>query len=366
MKHTRNLTRLLRCGMLIFLALVAGAALFARNWLQPPLLHQPVVSVSALGADASGKRSDFIAVAFVSTQTGRVALLRCPRDLWVQKSGGGRTRVNALPPARLFAWLQTNLGGRLDRNVRLTLDGTARLIDAVGGAEVNVPENMNYDDAWGHLHIHLKSGWQHLNGAEMLAALRFRHRNRGPNHSDLWRVRHQAALEEALMTSMRAMIWHPTAQLRLKRVWETQVDTDLTTRETAALAWRLREAQRNGTLRQMTLPCSTDGNGLVLDNAELKFQMALMRRWLSGAQDLVGIRVVCAGSAQEAHLSARLKQAGLFPVIAVDPAMPENSSYLVAPIGQGKALAAKLAQQGLCVRVHEAWRTHAILIYGKR
>ena len=36
-------------------------------------------------------------------------------------------------------------------------------------------ESLDYDDTWGHLHIHLKEGMQHLNGDQAVAYMRFRH-----------------------------------------------------------------------------------------------------------------------------------------------------------------------------------------------
>ena len=36
-------------------------------------------------------------------------------------------------------------------------------------------DTLDYDDTWGHLHIHLKEGLQHLNGERAVAYMRFRH-----------------------------------------------------------------------------------------------------------------------------------------------------------------------------------------------
>ena len=43
---------------------------------------------------------------------------------------------------------------------------------------------MDYDDNWGHLHIHLKPGLQHLNGQQAMGFVRFRH-----SDNDLVRTR---------------------------------------------------------------------------------------------------------------------------------------------------------------------------------
>ena len=38
------------------------------------------------------------------------------------------------------------------------------LVDLVGGVEFYVPQDMNYDDDWQDLHIHLEEGLQVLDG----------------------------------------------------------------------------------------------------------------------------------------------------------------------------------------------------------
>ena len=53
------------------------------------------------------------------------------------------------------------------------------MVDALGGVDVNVEHEMHYDDNWGHLHVHLKPGFQHLNGDQAVGFARYRHGNAG-------------------------------------------------------------------------------------------------------------------------------------------------------------------------------------------
>ena len=75
-----------------------------------------------------------------------------------------------------------------DRYVVLRIDATKEFIAAIGGVNVYVKssnclryktgctgDTLDYDDTWGHLHIHLKEGLQHLNGEQAVAYMRFRH-----------------------------------------------------------------------------------------------------------------------------------------------------------------------------------------------
>jgi LCP family protein required for cell wall assembly len=73
-----------------------------------------------------------------------------------------------------------------DRYVVLRIDTMKDLIDAIGGVTVDVKNSdalkdagpngpIDYDDTWGHLHVHLKPGVQHLDGDQAVGYARFRH-----------------------------------------------------------------------------------------------------------------------------------------------------------------------------------------------
>ncbi len=54
-----------------------------------------------------------------------------------------------------------------DRYLTLRIDATKDLIDAIGGIDVTPDETMNYDDSWGHLHIHFVGGKHyHMSGEQ--------------------------------------------------------------------------------------------------------------------------------------------------------------------------------------------------------
>ena len=71
----------------------------------------------------------------------------------------------------------------------LRSDATKDLINAIGGIDVYVKTSdcideshglhrsghLDYDDSWGHLHIHLTEGMHHLTGAQAVGYGRFRH-----------------------------------------------------------------------------------------------------------------------------------------------------------------------------------------------
>ena len=75
------------------------------------------------------------------------------------------------------------------------------MVDALGGVDVTVEHEMNYDDSWGHLHVHLKPGFQHLNGDDAVGFARFRHGNHGltPEDGDTRRIYRQHILLRAMV-----------------------------------------------------------------------------------------------------------------------------------------------------------------------
>jgi anionic cell wall polymer biosynthesis LytR-Cps2A-Psr (LCP) family protein len=53
-------------------------------------------------------------------------------------------------------------------------DGFVRLVDAVGGVELDVPFHMKYDDPYQNLSIGIRPGRQTLNGKDALNFARYR------------------------------------------------------------------------------------------------------------------------------------------------------------------------------------------------
>ncbi|TAM60912.1 LytR family transcriptional regulator [bacterium] len=136
-------------------------------------------------------RSDIIMALNLDFTNQRVYELSVPRDMVATLPDGRRAKINqaqsdggiAESQAVVSQWL--GVPG-FDRYVVLRINTTKDLIDAVGGVDVVVKNSdalvhqgpngpINYDDTWGHLHVHLKPGLQHLDGAQAVGYARFRH-----------------------------------------------------------------------------------------------------------------------------------------------------------------------------------------------
>ena len=78
----------------------------------------------------------------------------------------------------------------------VNFDVFARVVDLFGGVDFDVPVDMDYEDPYQDLYIHLKAGEQHLNGEEALQVMRFRS---GYAMADLERVNVQRNFVQAAM-----------------------------------------------------------------------------------------------------------------------------------------------------------------------
>jgi len=118
----------------------------------------------------------------------------------------------------------------IDATIALQPDGAAQIVDAMGGLNVNVDEDMNYGDNAGLLHIHLKKGQQFLKGSDVVGYIRFRH----DASSDFGRVRRQQQIVKLMMDQLS----RPENWAKLPRILQfarKDVATALSDRQMVAL-----------------------------------------------------------------------------------------------------------------------------------
>jgi len=165
-----------------------------------------------------------------------VTVLSIPRDTKTLVEGRGVTKINDANyyggPA-LAAESVSNLldGVTIDRYIRVNVQGIEKFIDALGGLNLYVPQDMKYTDFSQHLYIDLKKGEQHLDGNKAIQFLRFRYDALG----DIGRVQRQQSFMRALIEQAL----NPRTILRMPdilSVVRAHLDTNLTTNELIALA----------------------------------------------------------------------------------------------------------------------------------
>ncbi len=155
-------------------------------------------------AYTSTSRSDTMLAVNIDLASHDVSIVSVPRDLWVHIPKSGYGKVNEAVadggPLRSAKTLVDNLNfPPFDNYIVLRIDATKNLVDAIGGVNTNVEKDMDYDDSWGHLHIHLKKGPQHLNGEQAVGYIRFRHDPEG----DFGRMRRQRQVIGDLVKRMK-------------------------------------------------------------------------------------------------------------------------------------------------------------------
>jgi len=145
-------------------------------------VHPQPVNILVLGIDERPHdpgRTDTMILVSIDPVKERVALISLPRDTRVRIPGRrGYDRLNAAHayggPRLAMETVSEFLGIPVDYYVKVNFDGFEKLIDILGGVEIDVEQRMKYDDYAGNLHIDLYPGRQVLNGADALAYVRFR------------------------------------------------------------------------------------------------------------------------------------------------------------------------------------------------
>ncbi len=210
-----------------------------------------VVTVLLCGIDFSGNYADTVMVATLDEQQHTVEILSIPRDTQVMAAGVAG-KVNDVSEADKVKTLQRSVEGLVgfmpDAYVLLDLNGFVRVVDALGGLDFDVPKRMVYRDKDQKLTIDLNVGIQHLDGAQALQMLRYRHYEEG----DLRRIE----VGQQFLTQMAQQLLQGKAVVRLEELVDIvfhSVQTDLTTDELLSLLQLFWQCDENG-LKFHTLP----------------------------------------------------------------------------------------------------------------
>lgn len=160
-------------------------------------------NILIVGTDDEGYRTDTIMIGRLNTKDHTVALLSIPRDTLIDGDykvpkinsvygvdGRGEKGIQSLKTK-----LAQLLGFEVDGYAIVNLDAFIQLVDLVGGVEVDVPMDMDYEDQSQDLYIHLKKGVQHLDGQQAMGLVRYR---KGYASQDIQRTQTQQLFLKAL------------------------------------------------------------------------------------------------------------------------------------------------------------------------
>ena len=132
-----------------------------------------------LGMDREASLTDVIMLVNVNNTEERFTVLQIPRDTYAEYTEAGYKKLNGAynstgGAAGVADFFESAMGIEIDHYVCIGLDVFAKMVDAVGGVEINLPIDMHYSDPEQGLYIDLDAGKQVLNGNEAEQFVRFR------------------------------------------------------------------------------------------------------------------------------------------------------------------------------------------------
>jgi len=174
-----------------------------------------------MATDQDGTRTDTIMYGVFDKSTKDISLLSIPRDTYITvdddvyskmkedfpQPGSKSMKINAVHhyggekygSDLIIGEVEKITGNNIDFYVKVNFSTFRYIIDAVGGIDFYVPQNMEYHDPLQNLHISLKEGQQHLNGQQSEQLLRYRS---GYANADLGRVDVQQQFMKAFISQV--------------------------------------------------------------------------------------------------------------------------------------------------------------------
>lgn len=214
-----------------------------------------VMHVMILGVDRREDdvgRSDTMMVTAVDMDQKKAALLSVPRDTRVKIDGYGYEKIN-----HAYAYgghklsqnaIENLLGVSIDHYILIDTKAFERIIDAIGGIDINVEKRMYYEDPWddnGGLVIDLYPGEQHLDGQKAIQYVRYR-----DGEGDIGRIGRQQHFIKAVL----AKVISPEMLPRLPKLVEevsSAIKTDMSLAELLEFANTMKSVHDNGLTAQM-------------------------------------------------------------------------------------------------------------------
>ena len=211
-------------------------------------------NVLLLGVDKDGYRTDTIMIARYDDEAKTVTVLQIPRDTYVGGNGRADKKINSAYFAgidQLKKEVKLAYGIDVQKHVTVDLEGFRKIVDLLGGVEVDVPINMDYDDPEQNLHIHIRAGKQVLDGKNAEGFVRYRKSNSGIDYD-------RSKSQKAFLTAMFKKVATPEGIAKAPEmlgIAGEYIDTDLTTSQILGYATAVLELPE-GNLSFMDAPGS--------------------------------------------------------------------------------------------------------------
>lgn len=214
------------------------------------MVAEDKVNIMVMGVDRREDdvgRSDTLFVATVDPGKKAAAILSIPRDTRVKIAGHGYDKIN-----HAYAYgghkltkdtVEGLLGIPIDYYVLIDTKAFERIIDAIGGIDIDVEKRMYYEDPWdddGGLVIDLRPGMQHMDGKTAITYVRYR-----DEEGDIGRIARQQKFLRAVMDKVASPSIIPKIPSIIQEV-SAAIETDMSISKMVSLAGILKEAKEKG------------------------------------------------------------------------------------------------------------------------
>jgi len=193
-------------------------------------------------------RSDTVMLANLDLRTLQARVLSVPRDLRVRLPEGS---YDKLAHAYVYGqqhggagaeWVESSLhdllGVEVPYYVLINFDGFVKLVDALGGVDIDVEKPLKYVDHAQNLVIDIPEGRQHMDGEKLLKYVRFRHDAMG----DIGRMQRQQKAMRAVLSTLKKRGAYRKLPSVLSALSET-FETNFTLDQLTALARRVPDVE---------------------------------------------------------------------------------------------------------------------------
>ena len=219
------------------------------------LVAKDKATVMIMGVDERADdvgRSDTLMIATLDSDKNQAALLSVPRDTRVKIKGHGFDKINAA-----YAYggrkltqetIESLLNTHIDHYIKINVHGFTKIIDALGGIDIDVEKRMYYEDPWdddGGLYIDLQPGMQHMDGKTAITYVRYR-----DEEGDIGRIKRQQNFMKAVMDKLVSPTIIPKLPAIVSAVFDS-VETDMSVSEILSFLGTLQDAKDNGLKSEM-------------------------------------------------------------------------------------------------------------------
>lgn len=168
------------------------------------LVEEGTRNILIIGEDKQNNLLDTIGIASIDKSNKTLKLIMIPRDTYIEYNEEILSKLDAVnltnepgvfkinythhvgskieysgkfksgPSSFLAEVVKEKFGVGVDDYIKINIKGFKDLIDYLGGVDIYVPYDMDYDDPTQDLSIHLDEGMQHLDGTSAEGFVRFR------------------------------------------------------------------------------------------------------------------------------------------------------------------------------------------------